>query len=118
MSQLINKTFEAQMIGGIFSTHEHASRAIDDGQNLDIAQQDIQILFHLSEEQAKEAFVHALIKVIRSGDILVKRHDGLHSVPVIEIMDKQQFEDNPVGHRQDQQLTIHFEALPMVNSVK
>jgi hypothetical protein len=89
MPQILNKIFEAQMLGGIFSTRENAIAAMDDDQNLDIARQDVQILFPLSDKMAREAFVRAMIAAIRSGYILNRRHDALKPVHVIEISDQQ-----------------------------
>jgi hypothetical protein len=110
MSRTISATFEAQMIGGIFSTHENATRAIEAGQNSDTTQQDVHVSFPLDDKQAKEAFLHALIKAIRSGNILMKPHDASNPLLVIKIIDDHEPGYNPDGNHQTRQLVMHTEA--------
>ena len=75
------------MLGGIFSSQANLTDAFEADRSSDITQQDIHVSFPFTNQQTKEAFIHALIKVIRGGNILVRRHDASNPLPVIEIID-------------------------------
>jgi len=75
------------MLGGIFSMHENPGDAFEVERNSDGMQKDIHIIFPVDDTQAREAFVDALIRRIRTGNILVKSQDRSNPVPSIEMID-------------------------------
>ena len=112
MPQTIDKTFHGQIIGGIFSSREHADQAVKAFEDLDISPDNIQVLLQLDKEKAIEAYTDILKdrgfsasqaryydKAVREGKILVTVHEVTDPASVIDIFDKYNAEHNPNGSR-------------------
>ena len=87
MPQTISKTYEVQIVGGIFSTRENDDKTIEGLQDLDIPRQNIQVVVKIDSEQAKEAYTDAVVKAIRNGNILVAVHNVTNPTSIIELAD-------------------------------
>jgi len=85
MPPTLNEPFEARILAGIFSPYPHT----DDPavHQLPHAQQDIQVIFHIDDKVAKDAYTEALSRAICSGNILTAGSTGTHRRPVIEAVD-------------------------------
>ena len=84
MPQTINKTYEVQIIGGIFSTRENDDQSMESFQDLDIPRQNIQVVVKIDSEMAEEAYTCAVLRAIRNGNILVAVHNITDAVSIIE----------------------------------
>ena len=87
MPQTINRTYEVEIIGGIFSSRENDDETAEGLRDLDIPRQHIQVVVKIDSEQAKEAYTSAVVKAIRNGNILVAVHDVAHPVSILEVAD-------------------------------
>jgi hypothetical protein len=96
MPQTISKTYEVQIIGGIFSTCENDDKTITGLQDLDIPPQNIQVVVRIDSKQAKEAYSGAVVKAIRNGNILVAVHNLTNSVPIFEVSDSHTIQAKPL----------------------
>jgi len=83
MPRTVSKTYEVQIVGGIFSTRENDDKRIEGFPNLDIPQQNIQVVVEIDSKQAKEAFTGAVVKAIRNGNILVAAHNVANPASII-----------------------------------
>jgi hypothetical protein len=112
MPQTIDKTFHGQIIGGIFSNHEDADKAVDAFEELDISPENIQIVIQLDDKQVDEAYRDILSdrgfsesqaryynKLVHEGNILVAIHGVTDPASIIDIFDKYNAEYNPNGSR-------------------
>jgi len=112
MPETINKVDDRQIIGGVFSNRENADKAISEFRESEVPEQDIQVVVQLRPDEAKNAYLHALIgrgfaesqalfydKAIREGKILVAVHNVTKPKQIIEIFDKNEAEYNPDGSR-------------------
>jgi len=87
MPQIISKTYEVQIVGGIFTTGGNEEKTSAVFQDLDIPQQNIQVVVRIDGEQAKKAYADAVVKAIRNGNILVAVHNVTSSDSIIEVAD-------------------------------
>jgi len=112
MAKTIDKTYEGQIIGGIFSNEKNAEKAMEAFKDLGISSDDIEVIVQLEGEQAKEVYIDMLSnrgfsesqaiyydKVIRAGKVLVVVSGVTDPAPVIDIFDKFKAEFNPNGSR-------------------
>jgi hypothetical protein len=112
MPQTIDKTFHGQIIGGIFSNSDNVDEALKAFEELDIPEENIEMLLHLDEEKALNAYKDMLTdrgfsasqaryydKAVREGKILVTVHKVTNPGPIIDIFDKYNAEHNPNGSR-------------------
>jgi hypothetical protein len=112
MPKTIDKTYEGQIIGGIFSNEENAEKAMEAFEELDISPDDIEIIVQLEGEQVEDVYTDILSdrgfseyqaiyygKVIREGKVLVVVSEVTDPAPIIDIFDKYKAEYNPNGSR-------------------
>ncbi|HUB68083.1 MAG TPA: hypothetical protein VL981_11420 [Candidatus Methylacidiphilales bacterium] len=112
MPKTITKTNTSQIIAGVFSKPENASRAVEQFNKKGIPDTDIQVVFELDGKDAEEAFRASLIgrgfaesqalfydRAVRSGKVLVAVYDVTDPAEVIEIFDRFGAEANPDGSR-------------------
>jgi hypothetical protein len=112
MPQTIDKTFQGQIIGGIFSNRENADKAVKAFEKLDISSENIQIVVQLDGKQIEDVSMDILSdrgfsesqaryydKAVSEGKILVVVHEVTDPAPIIDIFDKYNAEDNPNGSR-------------------
>jgi hypothetical protein len=112
MPKTIDKTYEGQIIGGIFANEDNAEKAIEAFEELDISPDDIEIIVQLEGDQAEDVYTDILSdrgfseyqaiyygKVIREGKVLVVVSEVTDPAPVIDIFDKFKAEYNPNGSR-------------------
>jgi hypothetical protein len=66
MPRTESKTYEVQIVAGIFSTREIDDKRKEGFPNLDIPRQNIQMVVKLDSKQAKEAFTGAVVEAIRA----------------------------------------------------
>ena len=112
MPKTIEKTYEGQIIGGIFANEDNAEKAVEAFEEMDISSDDIEIIVQLEGEQAEDVYTDILSdrgfsesqalyydKVIREGKVLVVVSEVNDAAPVIDIFDKFKAEYNPNGSR-------------------
>ena len=112
MPKTIDKTYEGQIIGGIFANEDDAEKAVEAFEELDISSDDIEVIVQLEGEQTKDVYTDILSdrgfsesqalyydKVIRAGKVLVVVSEVNDPAPVIDIFDKFKAEYNPNGSR-------------------
>ena len=112
MPKTIEKTYEGQIIGGIFANEDDAEKAVEAFDEMDISPDDIEVIVQLEGKQAKEVYIDILSdrgfsesqalyydKVIREGKVLVVVSEVADPDPVINIFDKFKAEYNPNGSR-------------------
>ena len=112
MPQTIDKTFNGQIIGGIFSNQEDADQAVEAFEDLDIAPDNIEIIVELDGKQTEDVYTDLLSdrgfsesqalyydKVIREGKFLVAVYEVTDPAPIIDIFDEYKAEYNPNGSR-------------------
>ena len=112
MPKTIEKTYEGQIIGGIFANEDDAEKAVEAFEELDISSDDIEVIVQLEGEQTKDVYTDILSdrgfsesqalyydKVIRAGKVLVVVSEVNDPAPVIDIFDKFKAEYNPNGSR-------------------
>jgi hypothetical protein len=112
MPQTIDKTFQGQIIGGIFSSRENADKAVKAFENLKISSENIQIVVQLDGKQTEDVSMDILSdrgfsesqaryydKAVSEGKILVAVHEVTNPAPIIDIFDKYNAEHNPSGSR-------------------
>ncbi len=112
MPQTIDKTYEGQIIGGIFSNQRDADNAIEAFEDLDISSEDIQVIVLLDGDQAEDAYTSEMLdrgfsesqalyydKAIRDGKVFVAVHEVTDPAPIIDIFDEFKAEHNPNGSR-------------------
>ena len=112
MPKTIDKTYEGQIIGGIFSNEKNAEKAIEAFKDLNISPDDIEVIVQLEGDQAEDVYTDILSdrgfserqaiyygKVIREGKVLVVVSEVTDPAPIIDIFDKYKAEYNPNGSR-------------------
>ncbi len=112
MPQTLDKTFQGQIIGGIFSNRENAEKAVDALVDLGIERSDIQVVVQCSETPEEDVYTDILTdrgsaqsqakfydQAIRSGKVLVVVYSVLEPAPVIDVFDHYSAEFNPNGSR-------------------
>ena len=112
MAKTINKTYEGQIIGGIFANEDNAEKAVEAFEEMDISSDDIEIIVQLEAEQTEDVYIDLLSdrgfseyqaiyygKVIREGKVLVVVSEITDPAQVIDIFDKFKAEYNPNGSR-------------------
>ncbi len=112
MPKTIDKTYDGQIIGGIFSNQDNADKAVEAFEDLDISPDNIEVVVQLNDKRAKDVYIDILSdrgfsesqaryydKVIREGKILVAVFGVTDPAPVIDIFDKYKAEYNPNGSR-------------------
>ena len=112
MPKTIEKTYEGQIIGGIFANEDNAEKAVEAFEEMDISSDDIEIIVQLEGEQAEDVYTDILSdrgfsesqalyydKVIREGKVLVVVSEVTDPAPVIDVFDKFKAEYNPNGSR-------------------
>jgi len=101
-------TFEAEIIGGIFSSHGDAEGVDKPGVRLDVPGDTTQVIFHPDDKPAREAFTEALVEAIHSGSIRVSSKDGTKSLPMIEVVDNLETENNSDASCRTDQLNLAY----------
>ena len=84
MPKTIDKTYEGQIIGGIFANEDNAEKAVEAFEELNISSDDIEVIVQLEGDQTKDVYTDILSdrgfsesqalyydKVIRAGKVLV-----------------------------------------------
>jgi hypothetical protein len=112
MPKTIDKTFDDQIIGGIFANEENAGKAVEAFEELDFTSDDIEVFVQLDDDQDEDVYIDVLSdrgfsvfnannydKEIREGKVLVVVYDVTDPAPVIDIFDKFKAEYNPNGSR-------------------
>ena len=112
MPKTIEKTYEGQIIGGIFANEANAEKAVDAFEEMEISSDDIEIIVQLEGDQAEDVYTDLLSdrgfsesqaiyygEVIRSGKVLVVVSEVTDPAPVIDIFDKFKAKYNPNGSR-------------------
>jgi hypothetical protein len=112
MPQTIDKTFNGQIIGGIFSNQEDADQAVEAFEDLDISPDNIEIIVELDGKQTDDVYIDLLSdrgfsesqalyydQVIREGKFLVAVYEVTDPAPIIDIFDEYKAEYNPNGSR-------------------
>ena len=112
MPKTIDKTYEGQIIGGIFANEENAEKAVEAFEEMDISSDDIEVIVQLDGDQAEDVYIDILSdrgfsesqaiyygEVIRAGKVLVVVSEVTDPAPVIDIFDKFKAEYNPNGSR-------------------
>jgi hypothetical protein len=112
MPKTIDKTYEGQIIGGIFQNEDDAEKAIEAFDELDIPEDDIETIVQLDDDNAKEVYIDLLSErgfsesqaiyydtVLRAGKVLVVVSEVTDPALVIDIFDKFKAEYNPNGSR-------------------
>ena len=112
MPKTIEKTYEGQIIGGIFSNEDKAEKAVEAFEKLDISSDDIEVIVQLEGDQAEDVYTDLLSdrgfsesqatyygEVIHAGKVLVIVSEVSDPAPVIDIFDKFKAEYNPNGSR-------------------
>jgi hypothetical protein len=112
MPKTIDKRYEGQIIGGIFTNEANAEKAVEAFEEMDISPDDIEIIVQLEGVQAKEVYTDILSdrgfsesqatyydKVIREGKVLVVVSEVTDPAPIIDVFDKYKAEYNPNGSR-------------------
>ena len=112
MAKTIDKTYEGQIIGGIFANEDDAEKAMEAFEELEISPDDIEIIVQLEGDQTEDVYTDILSdrgfseyqaiyygKVISEGKVLVVVSEVTDPDPVIDIFDKFKAEYNPNGSR-------------------
>jgi hypothetical protein len=112
MPKTIDKTFNGQIIGGIFSNEDNADKAVEAFEDLDISSDNIEVIVQLDDDQAEDVYTDMLSdrgfsesqtfyydKVIREGKILVVVYEVTDPASIIDIFDKFDAGYNPNGSR-------------------
>ena len=112
MPKTIDKTYEGQIIGGIFANEDNAEKAVEAFEELNISSDDIEVIVQLEGDQTKDVYTDILSdrgfsesqalyydKVIRAGKVLVVVSEVNDPAPIIDIFDKFKAEYNPNGSR-------------------
>jgi len=112
MPKTIDKSYDGQIIGGIFANEDNAEKAVEAFEELDISPDDIEIIVQLEGDQSEDVYVDILSdrgfseyqaiyygKVISEGKVLVVVSEVTDPDPVIDIFDKFKAEYNPNGSR-------------------
>ena len=112
MPKTIDKTYEGQIIGGIFANEDNAEKAVEAFEELNISSDDIEVIVQLEDDQAKDVYTDILSdrgfsesqalyydEVIRAGKVLVVISEVNDPAPVIDIFDEFKAEYNPNGSR-------------------
>jgi len=112
MPKTIDKSYDGQIIGGIFANEDNAKKAVKAFEELDISPDDIEIIVQLEGDQSEDVYVDILSdrgfseyqaiyygKVISEGKVLVLVSEVTDPAPVIDIFNKFKAEYNPNGSR-------------------
>ena len=112
MPKTIEKSYEGQIIGGIFANEDNAEKAVEAFEEMDISPDDIEVIVQLESGQPKEAYTDILSdrgfsasqavyygEVIHAGKVLVIVSEVNDPAPVIDVFDKFKAEYNPNGSR-------------------
>ena len=112
MPKTIEKTYEGQIIGGIFANEDDAEKAVEAFEEMDISSDDIEIIVQLEGEQTEDVYADLLSdrgfsesqatyygEMIHAGKVLVVVSEVTDPDPVIDIFDKFKAEYNPNGSR-------------------
>jgi len=85
MPQKKSKTYEVQILAGIYSSRAHAHAATRGIRDLDIPPQDLQMVVELDSQQKEEAFMGAVAKAIRDGKIVGSVHNAARPASLMEV---------------------------------
>jgi len=112
MPKTIEKTYEGQIIGGIFANEDDAEKAVEAFEELNVSSDDIEVIVQLEGDQTKDVYTDILSdrgfsesqalyydQVIRAGKVLVVVSEVNDPAPIIDIFDKFKAEYNPNGSR-------------------
>jgi hypothetical protein len=112
MPKTIEKTYEGQIIGGIFANEDDAEKAVEAFDELDISPDDIEIIVQLEGDQTKDVYTDILSdrgfseyqasyygEVVHAGKVLVVVSEVSDPAPIIDVFDKFKAEYNPNGSR-------------------
>jgi len=112
MPQTLDKTFQGQIIGGIFSKQENADKAVQAFEEMDISPENIQVVIKLNDDEAKDSYTSMLVgrgfsepqalyynKVIREGKVLIAVYEVTDPAAIIDVFDRFGAEHNPNGSR-------------------
>jgi len=112
MAKTIEKTYEGQIIGGIFANEDDAEKAVEAFEELDISSDDIEVIVQLEGEQTKDVYTDILSdrgfsesqalyygEVIHAGKVLVVVSEVNDPATIIDVFDKFKAKYNPNGSR-------------------
>ena len=112
MPKTIDKTYEGQIIGGIFANEDNAEKAVEAFEDLNISSDDIEIIVQLDEDHTEDVYIDLLSdrgfsesqaiyygEVIHAGKVLVVVSEVSDPAPIIDVFDKFKAEYNPNGSR-------------------
>jgi len=112
MPKTIEKTYEGQIIGGIFANEDNAEKAVEAFEEIGISSDDIEIVVQLEEDQPEEVYAEILSdrgfaesqatyygEAVHAGKVLVIVSEVSDPAPVIDVFDKFKAEYNPNGSR-------------------
>ena len=60
MPKTIEKTYEGQIIGGIFANEDDAEKAVEAFEEMDISSDDIEVIVQLEGKQAEDVYTDIL----------------------------------------------------------
>ena len=112
MPKTIEKSYEGQIIGGIFANEDDAEKAVEAFEDMDISSDDIEVIVQLEGDQTEEVYTDILSdrgfsdsqalyygEVIQTGKVLVVVSEVSDPAPIIDVFDKFKAEYNPNGSR-------------------
>jgi len=112
MPKTIEKSYEGQIIGGIFANEDDAEKAVEAFEDMDISSDDIEVIVQLEGDQTEEVYTDILSdrgfsdsqalyygEVIHTGKVLVVVSEVSDPAPIIDVFDKFKAEYNPNGSR-------------------
>ena len=112
MPKTIDRMYEGQIIGGIFTDRYDAEGAIEALEELEISSDDIEEFVQLDKTHSKEAHTRILSergfseaqaiyydKLVREGNILLVVYNVTNPSPIIDVFDEYKAQYNPNGSR-------------------
>jgi len=93
MPKTIEKSYEGQIIGGIFANEDDAEKAVEAFEDMDISSDDIEVIVQLEGDQTEEVYTDIL------SDRGFSDSEVSDPAPIIDVFDKFKAEYNPNGSR-------------------
>jgi len=129
MPQTINPANESQIIGGIFSSHDHADQAVAAFRELGISPDNLQVVVKLNRDEHEDSYTSSLLargfseshalyfnQVVRQGKVFVAVYNVTDPAAVIDVFDRCQAEYNPNGSRNLRQDVVGMTAGAMIGA--